>query len=217
MRNDVLKRKYIQASFEIVCQEGRKGVTIRRLAKDLNCNMASLYRCFQDLDELFLYTGLKFVEGYLLDVRRLLDKQIDNLELFFQIWECFINHSLKNPKMYNSIFFGTYSSKLDYATDEYYTRLFPEEMVSFDEETKRILMKGSFQTGDSLISKTLMRCVEDGIIREEDRLYLDTLLLQIYKGYLKDFIDKRRDEEMIEQSKEELLNYFRSIVLDYKI
>ncbi len=215
MKSNVLKRKYIEVAFEIIQEEGRDGVTIRRLGRILDCNMASLYRCFHDLDELFLYTGLKYVKGYLQDVRVLLEEPDNSLELYLSMWQCFIAHAFENPKMYNSLFFGKYSSKLDYATEEYYTVLFPEELVEFDEETRHTLMRGSFATGDSLLSKTLSRCVADGYLAEADRQFIDHLFLQLFKGYLKDFIDGRRGAETLEQSKEELMNSYRRIASKY--
>jgi len=216
MKND-LKKKYIQAAFEIVRKEGRKGVSIRRLAKELNCNVASLYRCFQDLDELLLYAGLKYVEDYLHDLQPLLDQPVDNMKMFLNVWKCFAEHSFRNPKMYNSLFFGKYSEKLSYATEEYYTRLFPGELVQFDEEARVILMRGNFATGDATTSRVLNRCVDDGLIREEDRLYIDKLCLQIYKGYLKDFIDGRVGQEDIGRVTDELNNYFSTIISKYKL
>lgn len=217
MKHNELKKKYIQAAYEIICVEGRVGVTIRKLGKILDCNAASLYRCFQDLDELFLYTGLKYVEGYLQDLYDLLQEPIDNMQRYLKIWECFMSHAFENPKMYNSLFFGAYSSRLNVATEEYYTFLFPKELTQFDKKVQKILIRGSFQTGDSMISKTLLACVEDGIIKEENREHLDCLFLQIFKGYLKDFIDGRLKIQDIESVKEEIILYYKEILSYYLV
>jgi len=217
MKNVELKRRYIQAAFEIIRAEGRQGVSIRRLAKDLNCNLASLYRCFQDLDELFLYTGLKYVEDYLHDLRQLMDEPVNNLQLFLEVWKCFIKHSFDNPKMYNSLFFGKYSQRLDNAVEEYFIKLFPEELVRFDEETRQTLMKGSFATGDSTMSRILVKCAEDGWIPESDRLYIDKLFLQIYKGYLKDYVDGRISITNRRPMEAELNTFFAGIITKYQI
>lgn len=217
MKSNVLKRKYIEVACDIIQEEGREGVTIRKLGRILECNMASLYRCFHDLDELFLYTGLKFVRSYLRDVSVLLQEPDDSIERYHEIWECFMSHAFENPKMYNSLFFGKYSSKLEYASEEYYSQLFPEELTEFDRETRVTMMKGSFANGDSTMSRALIRCVQRGLIREEDREFLDHLHLQLFKGYLKDFMDNRRGRDTLEQSKEELMNCYRMITSKYLI
>lgn len=217
MKNVELKRKYIQAASEIIHAEGRQAVSIRRLGKELNCNTASLYRCFQDLDELFLYTGLKYVEDYLHDLRHLMDEPLDNLQLFLAVWKCFISHSFINPKMYNSLFFGKYSQKLESAVEEYFSRLFPEELVQFDEETRETLMKGSFATGDATMSKILIKCAEEEWIAESDRLYIDKLFLQIYKGYLKDFVDGRVLPSNHKQTEAELNAFLSEIITKYQL
>lgn len=212
MKNVTLKRKYIEAAFEIVKNEGRSGVTIRRLAKTLNCNIASLYRCFYDLDDLFLYTGMKYIEEYLRDLREVLDQPYDCLEMYFQVWSCFIDHAFQDPKMYNTIFFGKNSRKLEYVTSEYFTDLFPDELAQFDEDARDILMKGSLENGDSTISKLLIKCVDEEVVSEEVRRYLDRLFLQVFKGYLKDFIDGRRSRGANEEAKKELIYYIRTIM-----
>jgi len=217
MKHNELKKKYIQAAYEIICVDGRIGVTIRRLGKMLDCNAASLYRCFQDLDELFLYTGLKYVKSYLRDLYDLLQEPTNNMQRYLKVWECFMSHAFANPKMYNSIFFGAYSSKLGTVTEEYYTLLFPQELIQFDEKAQRILIRGSFHTGDSMISQTLLKCVADGFIREENREYLDRLFLQIFKGYLKDFIDGRLKVQNIESVTKEIILYYEEMLSHYLV
>ena len=215
MKHNELKKKYIQAAYEIICVEGRIGVTTRRLGKMLDCNAASLYRCFQDLDELFLYTGLKFVENYLEDLYGLLQAPIDNKQRYLKAWEYFMVHAFQNPKMYNSLFFGAYSNRIRTVTEEYYTILFPGELVQFDEKTQKTLVQGSFYTGDSIISTILIACVADGIITEKSREFLDCLFLQIFKGYLKDFIDGRLKPQDTEAVKEEIISYYKEILSYY--
>ena len=46
------RRDYIAKANEIIHQEGIGAVTIRRIAKEMDCSTASLYRYFDSRDEL---------------------------------------------------------------------------------------------------------------------------------------------------------------------
>ncbi|QDR81215.1 TetR/AcrR family transcriptional regulator [Sporomusa termitida] len=211
MTNQEIKKQYIQTAFEITGQEGEKSVSIRRLAKEIGCNSAILYRCFQDMDELFLYVGFKFLKDYLHDVASLLDQSYDSIELYFKTWECFIEHSFQNPTIFNGLFFGKYPAKIDYISKDYYS-MFPEEVVQFNDELKPIFVSGTLAGRNYMM---LQRCVAEKIIDDKDTALLSNLIVQMYKGYLKDFLDRRKifdNPQDREDMKNELLGSYRTIV-----
>ena len=52
MREDLTQRRFIEETYRIISTEGREALSIRRLARDMHCNSANIYRYFKDLDEL---------------------------------------------------------------------------------------------------------------------------------------------------------------------
>lgn len=59
------RRDYIQKAHEIIQQEGIQAVSIRRIAKEMGCSSASLYRYFDNVSELLYYAELRILTGYL--------------------------------------------------------------------------------------------------------------------------------------------------------
>ena len=50
MREDLTQRRFIEETYRIILTEGREALSIRRLARDMHCNSANIYRYFKDLD-----------------------------------------------------------------------------------------------------------------------------------------------------------------------
>ena len=59
------RRDYIQKAHEIIQQEGIQAVSIRRIAKEMGCSSASLYRYFDNVSELLYYAELRILTGYI--------------------------------------------------------------------------------------------------------------------------------------------------------
>ena len=57
------RRDYIQKAHEIIQQEGIQAVSIRRIAKEMGCSSASLYRYFDNVSELLYYAELRILTG----------------------------------------------------------------------------------------------------------------------------------------------------------
>lgn len=211
MRNLELKRLYVQKAYDILNEEGIQSVTIRRLGKEVGCNAASLYRCFEDIDELFLYVGLKFLKEYLKEVNEFLNAPFDRTELYLKTWDCFLKHSFARPQIFNGLFFSKYDMKINYIIADYY-RLFPEELEGFDDELKNVFLSFPFSERNL---KMLKLCVEQGAICEGDLLFLSDMIIQLYKGYLKDFLDGRRKGDHpsdVKTAQEDLMCYYRRIL-----
>ena len=68
MREDLTQRRFIEETYRIISTEGREALSIRRLARDMRCNSANIYRYFKDLDELVTYASLRYLTAYLGDV-----------------------------------------------------------------------------------------------------------------------------------------------------
>ena len=59
------KRDYIKKTQEIILSEGREAASIRRIAKEMGCSSASLYRYFDNQAELIYYAELNQLSGYI--------------------------------------------------------------------------------------------------------------------------------------------------------
>jgi AcrR family transcriptional regulator len=59
------RKEYIQKAQEILEKSGEKDISIRKIADELGCSSAALYRYFSSKDELVYYLNLKVLEGYI--------------------------------------------------------------------------------------------------------------------------------------------------------
>lgn len=193
MKDSISKENYISKAYEMLEKEGVESITIRRLADELGCNSANLYRYFQGLDELILYASLKYLRDYIHEVREIFHTVKDSLQLHFTVWECFARYTYSNPEIFNNLFWGKYSHQLEQIIQDYY-EIFPEEMAGMDSYMSGILLSGDFDYRDYLM---VARCVEAGLFTEQQAKFLNTVTMNLYRGFLKDLLDHpcQRDPE----------------------
>ena len=60
------RRDYIQKVHELIRREGVDAISIRRIAREMGCSSASLYRHFESLTELLYYAELRNLTAYIL-------------------------------------------------------------------------------------------------------------------------------------------------------
>ena len=67
---DLSRRDYIEKANEIVRRDGVQGLTIRRIAQEMNCSSACLYHYFENVEELLFYAQIGFLNYYLEEINR---------------------------------------------------------------------------------------------------------------------------------------------------
>lgn len=58
------KKDYIRKTQGIIQAEGRESASIRRIAREMGCSSTSLYRYFENQEELIYYADLRGYRGY---------------------------------------------------------------------------------------------------------------------------------------------------------
>lgn len=193
MKSNITKKQYIIETYRILQEEGTTGLSIRRLAKELNCNIANLYRYFDGLEELLVYACIGFLEGYIQDISEIEKKNLDPMEEYFQIWNRFAYHSFHHPITFNEVFFGKYSSDINRITSDYYG-MFPEQLLNLTDYNREVYRLGDFECRDLL---ALGRCVESNAIKQTEVDFLSKISIFLYKGMLKQVIDNETSESKI--------------------
>ena len=206
MKHSIGKRQYIQAAERILAQEGARGLTIRRVARDLNCNPANLYRYFSGLDELRAYASLGYLRDYLRDLQQLFAAETDPVARYFGVWECFSRHAFSHQEVFNQLFFSPAQEELDRVTHDYY-RLFPDELDALG-ELRHVFLQGDFDFRDYLMLDEL---VHFGRIAPEDAAVLNKISVNLFRGSFKQVIDRGFDEEQQEREKEQFLCLLRFV------
>lgn len=181
----ILKQNYISLAYNILVTEGVEALTIRRLASELNCNSANLYRFFSGLDELVIYASIRFLKDYIREVSIIMEQVSDPLELHLTVWECFARFTFSEPEIFNNLFWKEYSCQLDSILKDYYT-MNNEELVGIPQETAAMFMSGNFDYRDYIM---LSHTVKAGLFSEAQAHFLNAATMNIYKGVFKELLD----------------------------
>ena len=188
------KRDYIKKTQEIILSEGREAASIRRIAKEMGCSSASLYRYFDNQAELIYYAELIQLSGY---IKRLneAEKNWTNIwERYVGIWDCYCREAFRNPDVYDLLFLKSENTKLNASITEYY-EMFPEAVGETNEFFMAMLRQKDFMARDFEICK---KCMAEGALTPENAPRLNRLACLLYEGYFKEVVDKGISEEEVD-------------------
>ncbi|WP_410506299.1 TetR family transcriptional regulator [Haloimpatiens sp. FM7315] len=201
---------FIDATYELMETEGIENITIRKVADIAGYNSATLYNYFKNLDHLILFTSIKYLKDYILDLPCYIKDCKTSLDRYFSIWNCFCKHSFEKPKIYNLIFFSQFSNTLNDTISEYYS-IFPDELGD------STLNLNSMLLGNTLYERTfsiLSCCALDGFIPEESIGEINEMTILIYQGMLNKLLNANSNYT-IEGSTKKTLKYFKQIIKSY--
>lgn len=187
---------FIEATREIIDEEGINKVTIRRIADKSGYNSATLYNYFKNLDVLLIYASISYFKDYIEDLRRRVNKVKDPIERYVAIYEVFNDFSFKYPDIYFNMFYGIYNDMLSDIIKEYYL-IFPEELEEVDEDLSTILTSVDMYKRDQAITKEF-KCL--GFSQEDVDFIIETTI-RVHTSYLhKVVINKNIDKKAHSES-----------------
>lgn len=188
------RRDYIEKAHEIIQKEGIQAVSIRRIAEELGCSSASLYRHFENLSELLYYAELRTLQWYILSLNEA-EKSWDNVwKVYVGIWDCYAKEAFRHPEAYNLLFFEFNNTKLKDSVAEYY-ELFPEDIAFTNRFFHRMLHTSDFMARDFEICK---KCITANAITYEKAIQLNRIVCLLFEGYFKKVLDEGIQEEDID-------------------
>ena len=213
MREDLTKQRFIEETYRIISTEGVEALSIRRLAADMKCNSASIYYYFKNLDELVEYASLRYLTSYLADVAACYDASENTYQTHIMVWDCFSRHSFANARLFDNLFFGSYSENLGEIIQSYY-EMFPHDMQDVPLALRDVFRSGSFDRRDYLM---ISRCVEDGWFTQEDAKFLNTLSIHLFMGYLKDLLGHDSTPDTRQAIQKRFMECLKKVFEAYKL
>ena len=188
------RRDYIQKAHEIIQAEGMEAVSIRRLAKDMECSSSLLYRYFANRDELLYYSQLPALRGYIQRVKEREKSWNSIWDTYVGLWHCFAEEAFRNAEAFDLLFFSSKNLNLDYAIKEYYS-MFPEDIKDTSKIFQEMLQIPDFYARDMFICE---KCIKEGGITAENGVRLNRISCVMLEGYLKSILDRGARPEDIE-------------------
>lgn len=178
---DLSRKDYVMKASEIIQKEGLRAISIRRIATELGCSSASMYRYFENLDELLFYAQLDALTAYILDLSKREKEWGDIWDVHFGIWRSYALEAFKNPEAFEIIFYRNINKDLGEALKEYY-EMFPGAIVLVSPYLKEMLEIPGYYERDYHICQKL---VKEGKIAEENAKKLNHMICTLFLGYFK--------------------------------
>jgi AcrR family transcriptional regulator len=120
------KIELILTTYQLLQAEELDNITIRKIASTAGCTSGTIYRHFNDLDDLISIASVKFLENYIVELQKLANEDTDPIEMNNAMWEVFVKEAFQNVDIFLFLFFGKCKDTLTEKIFEYY-QLFPDK------------------------------------------------------------------------------------------
>jgi AcrR family transcriptional regulator len=150
--------RLIETAQALAMRNGLESVTIRAIAAQAGLNSATLYKYFQDLDELLLFACVDMFKAYAHELQaRQSERELTSPEAaYFVSWELFCRNAFTYPEFIHHLFFSRHSGHLQDVIRRYYD-LFPEQMEGFSGSLQDMLRGGDLYQRNLQVLRPLLR------------------------------------------------------------
>jgi len=204
---------FIEATNEIIENEGLESLTIRKVADKAGYNSATLYNYFENLKHLIFFSSIRHLSDYAKDLPGYLDKAKNPIDACLKVWECFAKHSYNHPEVYQLIFFGGFSSDTVNNSIKTYYEIFPEQISEDVKEYMPMLLEDNLYERDYILLK---RALQDTDINEEDIRSINEMNILIYRGMMSD-MEANYLNLTIDEAVNKTLKYIKKVFKAYDI
>lgn len=191
---DLNRKVYIERALEIIRDEGTEAISIRRMAKEFQCSTTSMYRYFENVEELLYYANLGYLDEYLEELNVHEKEWRDIWDMHIGIWECYCRIAFRYPQAFDIIFFSAASRNLTTSIREYYD-MFPERINIVSPYLQVMLQSTDLFERDMVMAE---RCAQAGVITMGNAMNMNRMVCLLYKGYLKEILDYGLEPDEIE-------------------
>lgn len=201
---DLSRKEYIILATKIIKEEGAEAISIRRIARELGCSSASLYRHFENLDELLYYAHLDSLNEYIFELSIQEKNWKDVWDAHFGIWQVYAEKAFKKPEAFEYVFYKHIKNHLGKALQEYY-QMFPDTIILVGPLVKEMLEIAAYYDRDRFMCG---RLAAEGKIASEDAHKLNHMVCTLFLGYFKyvqgGTVGESEINELLEQFMEEI-------------
>ena len=193
--SDMIKKQYNDCVYKILETEGLQAISIRRIAKEVGCNSATLYRYFNDVEQLICLTSIRYLEPYLKDIREA-SKTIRNpIELNQSLWKSFATYAFHRPTIFEMLFFGQYKENLMDFMYEYYD-IYMDDFLDLDGFSITFLFNGSIFERNYMFYR---RAVGMGYITQDAAKLISEVEVYTFHGLLMECKQNQYSTEELNQ------------------
>lgn len=179
IRHKRTMRYFIDAAADIVAQEGVTAVTIRKTADRAGYSSASIYKYFENIDQLVAFAAISSLKAFMDDLAVISTQAHNPLERYVRTIFHSSRHAFQNPKMYRAIFIDRVIEPEE-AFEQYYST-FPEERVELPRDLYETFFAHDFHVRTHVL---LEQCAVAGFINSEDVDDISVFANIIFEGII---------------------------------
>lgn len=200
---------FVDATVEIIDEEGYKGVTIRKVADKAGYNSATIYNYFESLDHLIFFASMTYLKEYIDDIVNYIYYAKNSIDIYLGVWDCFIDHSFDQPETYYNIFFANLKKDTPEYIKSYYS-YFPLEVHAYPKEIQVMLKASDISRRSGILMEAV---VEEGLIDKKRAELADSLIICVYESLLLRVklgsIQKGVAKELATKYMEDIIHYMK--------
>ena len=191
-----VKKKLIEATTQLIDEEGVKGVSIRKIASKAGYTSGTIYLYFEKIEELIFLSSLKYLKQYNENLESYAENAKNSYEENILVWRFFCDCSFQEPEIFHSIFFSSFEFQTN-KINEYYElkdfyKIFPEEIKEFSSKFYPMLLKLSLKERNKYL---IGKMVKDKYISPSHIYSLNHSQIFIYKGFLEQAMKSKNKKE----------------------
>ncbi len=207
-----MKKYLIEETQDLIENEGFQAATLRKIGDQTGYNTATIYGYFKDLNELLLYSSVKFLKSYNSELSAKLDDKMNAVERYICVFQIFCKHTFSRPEIYYNMFYGKNGKNLGEILSDYYA-LFPEELGDYDEAVNSMLRCGDIIERERYITAPIWK---EGFITQEDAHHLAEMAIFAHEYLLKELCEQKEGADAAAQAaryKDNMIYLLRKMLL----
>lgn len=204
---------FIDATHQVIEEEGIDGVTVRKVADIAGYNSATLYNYFSNLDHLIGYAAIKYLKDYYLVLDDYIKEADNGEQKYLKIWEVFCLHSFDRPKIFKAIFFLTPNDSVKDIFDNYF-EIYPSDFGKHTDDVLPMLNAHSIYDRNR---ESLLPLVEEGAIIAKSVDELNDMTILLYRGFLDKMINSPYGDLQKHIEVDKIINHIRKVIDAFRI
>jgi len=207
------KTELIEKTYELLKTTPPEELKIRDIASTCSCTPTAVYKHFADLEELIRFGCVRFLEDYIRETVKIVNEDMDPLEMLLLMWEEFSKCAFRNVEVYLHLFWGKYHSQVgDYIFDYY--KLFPEQWQSLGGLFTITFFSSEIKERNFTIVR---RAHAMGYFNYSETRMISDMQCYLIHGVLMDYKDVYRQPGKAEEGQQLFMKMLRSSIDHYRI
>lgn len=207
------KMELVRNTYELLKTTSPNDIKIRTIAANSNCTTTTVYKHFDDLNHLILFSSIKFLEDYIIELQNITNENMNPLDMLEAMWDSFAKYAFENVDVFDLLFWGDHKEQLGDIIYEYY-QLFPNEWQHFNGLFTSVFFNDNLKERNLTIVR---RNAVVGYFASDEVEMINTIEINLFHGMLMDYKDTYRNPGVPEQARQSFMNILKTIHKHFRL